>query len=273
MIVAASVFDRAQESLGESLPRFAGAILLLVFGLLVASIVGRVLRKLLLAVGLDDLGERFNIHDALEQIGLDRSLSALLARAIRIALAVTVIVAAVSLLGLGVLSTALNELVLFLPKLLVALALVLVGVVVAQFVGERVARLADQLALGGPLPQLAQGAVLALFVLTALAQVSVPTAVLTAVVAVVVVAVTLTLALAFGLGGRDVARQISAGRYVSGAFELGQTITVAGLTGQIVALESAATVLRTPEGRRVRVPNQMLIDSVVTVDAGVDGQR
>ena len=272
-MLAVSILDRARAQLGDALPSLAGALLLLVLGLFLAWLLGRLALRALRAVGLDGVGERFGIHDVIERLGFERSLSRLVARAIRIALSVVVIIASLSLLGLGALGQSLNQAVLFLPKLLVALALVLVGVVVAQFVGERVARLADQLALGGPLPQLAQGAVLALFVLTALAQVSVPTAVLTAVVAVVVVAVTLTLALAFGLGGRDVARQISAGRYVSGAFELGQTITVAGLTGQIVALESAATVLRTPEGRRVRVPNQMLIDSVVTVDAGVDGQR
>ncbi len=271
MIVAASLLDRSLDTLGEALPRFAGAILLLVLGILVAGIVARILRRILLAVGLDGLGDRSGAHDALGQIGLERSLSALLARAVRIVLVVTVIVAALSLLGLGVLDTALNEVVLFLPKLLVALVLVLVGVVVAQWVGDRVGRFADQLDLGGPLAQLAQAAVLALFVLTALAQIAVPVAILTAVVATVVIAVTLTFALAFGLGGRDVARQISAGRYVSGSFELGQTITVAGINGRIVALEGAATVLESSEGRRVRVPNSLLIDSVVTVETSPAG--
>ena len=36
--------------------------------------------------------------------------------------------------------------------------------------------------------------------------------------------------------------------------------------GEIEQIESAATVLRAGDGRRVRVPNHLLIDSVVTLE-------
>ena len=89
----------------------------------------------------------------------------------------------------------------------------------------------------------------AIFVLTALAQVGISTQFLTLLVGIVFDAAALTVALAFGLGSCDVARQVSAGRYVSGAFRVGQTITVDGVRGEIVALESAATVVRADDGR------------------------
>ena len=38
------------------------------------------------------------------------------------------------------------------------------------------------------------------------------------------------------------------------------------MRGEIVALERAATVLRTPDGRTVRVPNHLLVESVVGVE-------
>lgn len=265
MIVASSVVDQGLRSLGESLPHILGAVVLLVVGLAIAWLVGRVVHRLLLAVGVDDLAERFGIHDAIERVGLERSLSRVLGVAARIALTVVVVVAAVSLLGLGALSLALNRAVLFVPKLFVALVLVLAGVVVGQFVGERVGKLGDQMALGGPLRQFTELAIIALFSLTALAELGIPTSIVLAVVAVVVAAIVLTIALAFGLGGREVARELSAGRYLQGAFELGQRISVQGLSGEIVALENAATVLRTEDGLTARVPNHLLIDSVVTV--------
>jgi len=54
---------------------------------------------------------------------------------------------------------------------------------------------------------------------------------------------------------------------VAGSFEVGQTIGLGDVRGEIVALQSAATVLRTEDGRLVvRVPNHLLLESMVVVD-------
>jgi small-conductance mechanosensitive channel len=265
-MIASTTFDRASASLGEALPRLGGALLLLVAGLFVAWLLGRLAARALGVVGLDGLAERLGIHDVLERIGLQRSLTHLVGRAVRITLSIVVIMASLSLLGLAALSQSLNEAVLFVPKLLVALALVLTGVIVADLVRDRVERIATQMAVGAPLGRLAQLVVLAIFILTALAQLSISTGILTALVGITFLAAVLTVALAFGLGSREVAREISAGRYVGTSFEIGQTISLDGaVRGEIVALESAATVLRDDEGLTVRVPNHLLVESIVTV--------
>ncbi len=265
IVVAETVVSRAKEALGDSIPQIGGAILLLVLGLLVAWAVGRLAARALTALRVDDLGERFGVHDVVERVGLDRSLSQLLGRAVRIALAVVVIVAAVSLLGLGALGSSLNVAVLFVPRLFVAIALIVVGVLVADFVRVRVDHVTDQMALGAPLGRLAQVVVVALFLLTALAQLGIPTLILTAIVGLLVLAAALTTALAFGLGSREMAREISAGRYVGNSFEIGQDISLNGIRGEIIRLEPAATVLRTENGQSVRVPNHLLLETIVTL--------
>jgi len=264
-VIVAGILDRAGEALGEALPRLAGAILLLVVGLLLAPLFGRLVRRVLEVAGADQLAERFGVDRILARLGVNRSASRLTGTAVRIALVIVTIVAAVSLLGFAALSTALNELILFLPKLFVALVLVLAGLVVAEFLGDRVQRLGEQMDLPGPLKQATEGVVIALFVLTALAQVGVPTAILTGLVALLLLAAMLTFALAFGLGGRDIARHVSAGRYVGNAYRLGDRVQVAGVTGTISRLESASTVLETDGGEEVRVPNQLMLDSIVTL--------
>jgi small-conductance mechanosensitive channel len=265
-LIALTVIDRAGDSLGESLPRIGGALLLLVLGLVAAWILGLLTRRTLQALDVDALAERFGVHDVLARIGLERSLAGLLGRIVRIVITIIVVIAVVTSLGLGALSASLNEAVLFLPKLLVALALVLIGVVAADFVRDRVDRLTDQMALGIPAGRVAQVVVFAVFLLTAIAQLGIPTEILTVMVGIVIVAAALTVTLAFGLGSREVARQVSAGRYVGTSFALGQTISLEDVSGEIVALESAATILRTVEGRTVRVPNHLLLESIVTVE-------
>ena len=260
----ANVLDRAGDSLGDFLPQLAGAIVLLVVGLLVARLAGRLVRRGLLAVGLDELATRWRISDTLVQARLQPSLAGLVGAAVRITLSVVVAFAALTLLGLELLSQSLNEAVLFLPNLLAALALLLAGVVLAGLARDRVDRFTYQMDFAVPLGQLAQISTLAIFALMAAAQIGVSTDILFIVIAILLAAAAGTFALAFGLGGREVARALNAGRFVRGAFEVGQTISVGQIRGKIIAIEPEATVIGTGDGL-VRVPNNLLLESMVTI--------
>jgi small-conductance mechanosensitive channel len=268
---AATVIERAGDTLGDFLPQLAGALVLLLLGLLLAWLLGRLTTRLLIAAGLDELAARWHVDDTLERARLNRSLARLAGSAVRITVSVVVVFASLTLLGLEPLSQSLNEAVLFLPNLLVALLLLLAGVVLAGLARERVDRFAYQMDFPLPLGQLAQIAVLAIFGLMALAQLGVAAGILFAVIVILLAAAAATFALAFGLGGREVAKSLNAGRFVRGAFEVGQTITVGTVRGEIIAIEPEATVIATDEGS-VRVPNSMLLESVVVVHrAGAAG--
>jgi len=260
-----NLLEEAGNTLGGYLPRFAGALALLLVGLLVAALVRRGLRRALQAAGLDDLGERWGVHDTLAAVRLPRSLSSVTASAVRLGLVIVVVFAALSLLGLQFLSASLNAGILYLPRLLAALVLLIAGLVLARLARGPVDRAAGQMDLPGPLGALAQGVVLAVFVITALAQLGVPTAVLLLLGALLIGAAGLTVALAFGLGAREVTREVSARRYVEAAYEVGQEITVGGARGRIAGFESTATVVETAGGDRLRVPHSQLVGSVVTV--------
>src|SRR4051812_38451264 len=261
--VIATVLDSAADSVGAFIPRAAGALVLLVVGLIVVSLLRRALVKLLRAAGVDDAGERWGASDVLERFGLSRSLSAVLGGAVRVGLVLVVVFAALSLLGLQFLSASLNAAILYLPRVLLAFLLLLAGMVISELVRRQVDRLTTQMDVPGPIGALAQAVVLAVFVVTALAQVGVPTQILLVLVAVLLAGAAATLALAFGIGGREMAREVSARRYVEGAFAVGQEITVSEVRGRIAAIESTSTVLETGEGERVRVPNSQLIAGVV----------
>jgi hypothetical protein len=271
LTVLANIVDRAGETFGDFLPQLGGALALLVVGLLLARLCGRLVRRGLIAAGVDDLAGRWRVNDTLSRAGLPESLARVCGAVVRVALSVIVVFAALTLLGLEPLSQSLNEAVLFLPNLLVALALLLAGVILAGVVRERVDRFTYQMDFPVPLGQLAQVGTLAIFAIMAAAQVGVSADVLILVVAIVLSAVAGTFAIAFGLGGREVARALNAGRFVRGAFDVGQTIEVGDLRGRIVAIDADATVLGTDDGR-VRVPNHMLLESVVKVH-GAPGPR
>lgn len=261
----AQLLQRAADDAVAYVPRVVAAIAILVVGLLLVRLAGRLAVRVLTAAGVDRLADRVGVHDALARAGLERSLARVLGVLLRLVLAVIVVFGALSLSGLAFLREFANEAVLFLPDLLAAVALVLVGLVLGGGARQRVDRLAYQMDLRGPLGPLVQAAVVAVLAIMALAQLGIPTAILTVVAGVGFAAVALTFALAFGLGSREVAREVSAGRYVSGAFAVGQEVSVDGLRGEIVAIESAACLLETDDGRRVRLPHHLLLERVVEV--------
>jgi small-conductance mechanosensitive channel len=261
----ASVLNRAADAVGAFLPRLGGALALLIIGLLLTRLLTRLLIKALQAAGVDRLADRWRIHDVLDSAGLGRSLARVIGIAVRIAVSIVVVFAALSLLGLQFLSQSLNQGVLALPKLMIAAALILAGVVLAGFARERVDRLTYQLDLPIPLGAFAHATVLAIFFIAAAAQLAISALALLILLAILLAGAAATVALAFGLGGRDVARALSAGRYVRSDYAVGQEIAIGEVRGRITAIEGTSTVLDTGQGRRVRIPNHMLMEMIVTV--------
>lgn len=264
-MTAASILGQAGQSLGGFLPRLGGAVALLVIGILLTGVVSRLLVRLLHRIGVDGLADRAGVSDALEHAGLGRSLAGVLGRAVRIALTVIVIFAAVSQLGLQFLSQSLNQGVLLLPKLLIAAALLLAGVVLGGFARERTDRLARQLDFPVALGRVAQVAIIAMFAIIAAAQLSISTGLLLIVIAILLAGVVGTLALAFGLGGRDIARAVSASRYLRHDYAVGQEIAVGDIRGRITAIQPTSTLLDRGDGHSIRVPNHLLMHSIVTI--------
>lgn len=145
-----------------------------------------------------------------------------------------------------------------LSDLVAVVALVLLGLVLARAVPPVVARL---VALRGTAHQallvrrMLRYTILVVVALSALTQLGVDVSVL------VGAAGLLTVALGF-------AAQASTSNLISGvflmgerAFEIGDTINVAGFTGEVLAIDLMSVKLRTPDNLYVRIPNEMLLKS------------
>lgn len=265
MSTTATVLEEARTQLGAFLPRLLGALVLLVVGLIAARLFGRVVRKGLQAAGLDAAAERFGVPDVLARAGLGRSLAVIAGTAVRLVITVIIVFAALSLLGLQFLSPSLNEGVLFLPKLLAAGVLLLAGVVLGALARDRTERTSVQMDLPISIGPVVQALVIAIFAITAAAQLTIPTGPLLLLLGIVLAALIGTLTLAFGLGAREIARALSATRYARGAFREGQTIRVGDLRGTIERIDSAATVLRAGD-ETIRVPNHRLVEDIVIIE-------
>ncbi len=257
--------DELQSSLSAWLPAVLGALLLLLVGWLVARISQALVARLMRRLGLDHLSDRTGIARGLTTIGVRSTLSYLLARITYWLILIFFILLALGALGLtDVVTSALSGFFAFLPNLVAAMAIFLVGAFVARIVGDAVTAVTVQsdIPSGRVLGQAVRYCLLLVVVILALDELGVQTTILTTIIIVTVAAVALGLALAFGLGNQQLAHGIMAGFHAREEFKTGQTLTIGDHTGRLLRIGATKALLETSEGQ-ISVPNTVLINEVV----------
>lgn len=160
---------------------------------------------------------------------------------------------AVNALGLGLLSTIVASLSVFVPRVFAAVLIVVAGLVIGTLArGALTATTAGTGTLFGPgLGQVVRIAIVTAAVLVAVAEVGVDIALLTAIFSVALAALLGGFALAFGLGARTAISNIVGSHYLRQTFEIGQTVRIGGIEGTIAELTATAVILDVPDGRMI----------------------
>jgi hypothetical protein len=197
------------EATLELLPRVVLLISIVLVGWLIASLMRWVTRTLLDRLGFPRLCARQGVTDLLRAAELPDP-TRLIASIVFWIVWIGFLLSGIDVLGLSALRGMVNDFAEFVPRLLMAIVILLVG-----FVFANVAWRATQLAAVNarvPSPRVLSGTVRALILLLtsamALDQIAVARTIVLTAFAIAFGAVMLGLAIAFGVGGGDVARRI-----------------------------------------------------------------
>jgi small-conductance mechanosensitive channel len=218
----------------------AGVILALV----ARAVVTRLLTRLLPG---DDAGVRKQVRGA--------------ARGVMWFLIAVAVIVAASLLAPHLLADIPAQVLRFLPRLGVALVILWVGAVVANLLRQVVeASLAGiQVAQAAVIGRIAYWVVLGLAMLMAADQLGVETGVLQTALFILLLITGVTVAIAAGLGGRALAGNVIAGRYVDDRFTVGEQIEVDEWKGTIVEVGLASVTISDSQGELVEIPHGYLL--------------
>lgn len=258
-----------EETLGTVfmwLPNLLGALVLLLAGWLIARLVQFIIGGLLRRLRLDALTERVGISRLLSNAGLDPSAANLMARLAYWLILFVFVLAAAESLGLIGVTEILNRLVGYLPNVLAAALILLLGSLVAQVFGDALGKMTSEAGVtaGAALGQIVRYTLLVFAIILALGQLGIQTNLLTIAASALVIATALALALAFGFGSRDLARNIMAGYHARESFEEGQQLSLRGHSGQLTSIGTVKSTLKTRKGL-VSLPNFVLTEEEVTI--------
>lgn len=258
--------DIVQSNIAGWLPGLLAAIILLIVGWLVALLCRVIVSGLLRRLGLDRLAERTGISRSLADMNLGSSFASLLGRVVYWLILLIFIMAAIASLGLDIVTEVLSAFVGYIPNVIAAALILLLGGIIARLVGDTLGAFAIQSGISnGPLLGLVvRYTLLTIAVILALEQLNLKTSLLNVILVVLIAAFSLALALAFGLGNRELARHIMAGFHVKELFSPGQRLTVRNHTGRLVSIGAATSILETETGR-ISIPNDILLNEEVLI--------
>jgi hypothetical protein len=242
-------------------PRLFSAAALLVAG------VGLALLFRLLAVRLIRALERIvpgrALRGGLPRLTIERRISDIIGLIVFWTVLLFFIAAAADTVGLPLLGASVSGLGFYVPRLLGAVLVVVIGLVVGNLARDAVT--ATAAAAGAPFAaavgQIVRVAILVAASLIAVGQLGIDITLLTAILSVTVAAVLGAFALAFGLGARTAASSIIGSYYVAQAYRIGQLVRIGSIEGKIVQTTPTAVFLETPQGR-VLVPAKQFSEEV-----------
>lgn len=194
--------------IGEFVPRLAAAVGILMVGFVLARVVERGLSYLLRRIGFDRWMREGGVTEALARAGTSLAPSGVMAKLVFWAIMLLVIILSANALGVSAVSILFGELLAYIPNVIAAVIVLVLGILLGEFMKDLV--LASAGGLGGSLTlaRSAKGAVILLATFMALEQLDIAQDILLVFFVAVVGAAALAAGLAFGFGGREVAGEI-----------------------------------------------------------------
>lgn len=193
-----------------AIPRIFGFVIILVIGWLIASILEKAVRGGLHAVRFDNLAQRSGFAGFVQRMGLKTDASGFLALVVKWFVRLIVLVVAFDALGLPAVSDVLRQLLLWLPNLIVALVVLVIGGLLANAAAALVRGATSEAGFDNPdrLAKIASIAIWAFAIVIAVNQIGIAATLVNTLFMAIVGALALATGLAFGLGGRETASEI-----------------------------------------------------------------
>ena len=196
----------------EFIPVFLGAFIILLLGLIISSILGKVAKKAMQMTKLDNLSEKIGLKAEIENFGIKLNFSELVGWVVKWFFIIATFIAVVDILNIPQLTVFLQKLVMYLPNVLVAIIILAVGLIVGKIFknASKNALVRMRVAEGtaSSLSTLAKWAVFTFALLAALVQLGIAANLIQILFTGFVIMLALAGGLAFGLGGRAHAEKI-----------------------------------------------------------------
>ncbi len=198
------------ESFLQFLPNLVAAFLVLVIGWIVAGFLKGFTIRLLTVVQLEPFAEKVGLADTLKRFGAQVTAPELIAEIVKWAVFLVFVNPAAQILGLDQLNLIINEILGYIPNVIVAALILMFGVIFSDLTSSFVRGTADAMGTraAASLAVISKYSVIIFAFLAALSQLGIAQGLITTLFTGFVAMLALAGGLAFGLGGKDHAAEL-----------------------------------------------------------------
>ena len=268
MILQASLknmFDELTTSFASGLPRVFGAIVIIIIGVIIAKILKKIISRVLETIGIDKLGEKLNEIEMINKADVEIKFSSILAKIVYYIVLLFFLMAATSQLQMEAVSDLVQNLIEFIPNLIVAGIILTIGFIFAEMLKTIV-----QTALtsfGIPSAKLISSFffyfILINIVVSALSQAKIDTGFLGQNISILIGGIVLAFSIGYGLASKSTMANFIGSMYMKGKINIGDTIKVNNDIGKVIGMDKSAITIEKESGGRVYVPlSKMTTESI-----------
>lgn len=210
-----SSFENATDGIFAFIPNLLGSLLLLLIGYVIATVVAKLVKTVLDKLHLDTRLKESDAHTYVERVVPGASASNGISRVVFWLIFVFFISAAIGALGIPAVSTFMNQVLAYLPNVIVAILIFVVAALVSGAAAAGAAKLLGDTPTGKIAATVIPALVMVIALFMILNQLQIAPEIVTIAFAATMGALALGTALAFGLGGKDVAGRILEDAYTS----------------------------------------------------------
>jgi hypothetical protein len=197
----------------DFLPTLIIALIILVIGLIIASILGQIATKIIKSLKIDKILTTMGLTDKMKEADIQLSISGIIGWIVKWFIIIATLLTVANILDLNMVSQFLGDVLSYIPSVLVAVVILTIGLVVANFVSELVEKsvgMSDFITTTSirTLKTVTKWVIILFAVMAALSQLGIAPQLIQVFFTGIVMMFALAGGIAFGLGGKDKAREI-----------------------------------------------------------------
>jgi len=191
------------------LPQIIGALAIMLIGIFVALLLSKLIKKIISASRIDKILKEFGVNTLTKKIGVAFDLGDVISWLVKWFVIIAFLLAASEILNLGEVSNFLNKILAYIPEVVIAIIIVMIGTTVGNLLARLIKNYLQ--ASGFPyrnmLAMITKWSIYIFTFLAALTQLKIATELITTLFKGIVLMTALAGGLAFGLGGKEIARK------------------------------------------------------------------
>jgi hypothetical protein len=248
------------------IPNLIMAAVVCGIGVFIAKSVSKIIKLFLSNLGIDKLGEKLNEIEFVYKMGLTIKISEILSKIIYYMLLLLFIVVSTDILQMPALSDLVSSAIEFIPNLVVAIVLLIVGLLGADALRKTVQTTCTS--LGIPSAKIISIFVFYFVFITifimALSQAKINTAFLAQNISIIIGGAVFAFSLGYGLASKEVVANFLASMYSQDRVKVGDVVRFNGIEGKISDVDKSAITIST-ETSKIVVPMHKLMSENIEI--------